>query len=236
MSRKSDKDRFKQIKVVGILALLAVVSVISAIYVAVLVNQPETIVTTREGNMQYLTDEDIAKVNESARGFLKSYDLSDGEIAAAKIVVREGTVRVTENKYDGSKTIRFLIDIDHPRLTYDTSIVSGTDEIFMSCPAISLMQDPGVFCVGNERESTIDVALGSYLPFDTGTESDQQMYISLWKDFDKETQLPVLRANVGACEEGEDGEEARKFINDWIREHGRIDPAIIPLKIHYVSC
>jgi hypothetical protein len=234
MSKQSNKDRIKMFKVIAVMTGLAIVSVIGAIYIAVITHQPKSIITSREGEAKYFTDADLKRIDESARRFLKVYDLSDSEIANAEIVVRDGSVRVRENEYSGDKTISFLIDISNPRLTYAGSIVTGTEELFLTCPEISLMQDPSVFCVGNERESTIDVALGAYLPFDTGEASNP--YISLWQDYDKKTDLPYLRANVSVCEDGEGSDEVREFINNWIREHGRIDPSVIPLKIHYLDC
>lgn len=201
------------------------------------------ITNDRSGEFAVFTRSDFEHIQDIIKSYLKyAYKMSDSEISEVKMTIREGSVEVDE--HDGEKFVNFIIDLDSPRLTYTGTLTAGgpDEETFLACAPVDKMQDKSVFCVGHDRESTITMALGQYLPYDNmdeleeGEDGPEGAMIRIEEDYDEETGLPELVATVGACEKGEDGKAAREFVEGWIREKGNIDPGVLPLKYIYADC
>ena len=229
--------------IIGVLVLFIIIAFV-IYFIINAANNRMQITNERTGEFAVFERTDFEHIQNAIKSYLKNaYKMTDSEIAEVKMTLREGSIRVEE--YDGDKFVRFLVDLDSPRLTYEGTLVAGAEddeEVFVTCPRVEDMQDKNVFCIGHDRESTIDMALGEYLPYDNfddleeGEDGPEGMMIRIWQDYDEETGLPTLKANVGACENGEDGKEALAFVKNWIRQNGNIDPEIIPLEMIYSDC
>ena len=231
-----EAKRMNRVKIIAVLVVLAIIVISVLAYSISSMFSGSKVVNKGEGDISVFTDSDIKHIEEGVNSFLKyAYGMSDSDISEVKITIREGSIRLEE--YEDGIMARFLVDVSNPRLTYDGSLMIGgsEDEVFLTCPDVSLMQDPNVFCIGHDRESTIDMALGDYLPYETGMEDDG-LYMYVWQDYDDDTGTPLLKVVLGACEDGEDGDEAREMLDNWIREKGKVNPRIIPKEISYLEC
>lgn len=229
-----DKAKVKKLTIIAVLAFLILIAIVAILFVISTLNSNEVVY---DEEMSVFKESDIENIRERAKAFIRSYGLTEKEVNEAKIVIRKGSVKTRVEDYDGAVYASFIIDISNPKVTYKGSLMVGgsEEELFLVCPELSLAQDPDVFCVGHDGESTIDVALGDYLPYDSYEEGDSNMTVSMEQDFDDKG-WPYLNINVGACEDGSDGDTAREFVNTWIREKGGVNPDIIPKKFHYVDC
>lgn len=239
--RKGNAKR--AIILIGSLVMFTIVAFV--IYFAIdAANHPNMITNERTGEFAVFTKSDYEHIQNAVRSYLKNaYKYSDDEILKVKITIREGSVVVEE--WENEKNVHFIIDLDSPKLTYAGQLVAGgsEDDVFVTCPPIEKMQDKNVFCIGHDRESTIDMALGEYLPYDNLDEIEEDddnnasgVAIQIWQDYDEETGIPTLKVSLGACKNSPDGNTARKWVMDWIRENGKIDPEILPLDIIYADC
>jgi len=160
--------------------------------------------------------------------------MSTEEIAQVDMAIRDNSIEVAE--YEGVKGVDFIVDLSNPKLTYaGTLIVGGTDdELFLVCPALSIMQDKDVFCIGHERESTIDDELGDYLPYETNIDADD--YFSLWVDYDDDD-LPVIKASLAVCKDDDaEKERMKNVIYDWISSKTTVKPEVFPIEMDYLDC
>ena len=229
---------FKKTIIISVLVFCAILAVVFTIFIATSNRGDSQIVNKDSDELKVFKDSDFEHIQTAVKGFLGQYGLSEKEIAEAKIVIREGSVRVKKEDYDGAEYATFLVDVSNPKLTYEGSLMIGgpEEEVFLSCPALSLMQDPNVFCVGNERDSTIDVALGKYLPYNSDEDNGKGIGISISLGYDEFDGMPMLHVRAGVCEGDTDEEYVKKFVKDWVREKGGVNPEIIPMEYEFVDC
>lgn len=181
----------------------------------------------------YLKDVDLAVVEKKIQSALEiSYGISKDDQENVKVVVRENTFKYIGDSENESFYASFLVDVSEPKLTYIVGYSFETKEASLSCPSIELMQDTNVFCIGDD-DSTIDVMLSRYLPYDGTTESGVEF--TIWEDYDIDG---LVRLNMYAdiCDDEEVGREVEQAIKSWIKEKGVSNPDIIPLNLHYSYC
>lgn len=233
-----EAKKFKKTIIISILVFIAVLVVIFTIYFAVTYKGNGQIVNNRDGELSAFKDSDFENIETAVKGFLNQYGLTEKEISDAKIVIREGSVKIRKESYDDAEYASFLVDVSNPKLTYEASLMIGgpEEEVFLTCPAVSLMQDPEVFCVGNERESTIDVALGDYLPYNSVEAGESDLGISIWHDYDESDGWPTLKISAGVCDGSDQTKQVEQFVKDWVRRKGGVNPDIIPMSFEYVEC
>ncbi len=230
-----EKDRTSQFRLIVILGLVAAVALVGIIIAVYLANNQSQVVNKMTGDLSVFEKADIDAIEKRLRSYLKTfYGMNEKEIAKVDMVIRDGSVKV--KMYEGTKNVSFLVDLSDPKLTYEGILITGMsdDELFLNCPSIDLMQDKDVFCIGHELESTIDVALGSELPYETDIRSGD--YFSIRQDYDNK-HLPILKASVGVCDDDEGGKKKMKqLIRSWIGSKTEVDPEIFPLEMTYVDC
>ncbi len=233
-----EAKKFKKTIIISILVFIAVLVVIFTIYFAVTYKGNGQIVNKRDGELSAFKDSDFENVELAVKGFLNQYGLTEKEISDAKIVIREGSVKIRKESYDDAEYASFLVDVSNPKLTYEVSLMIGgpEEEVFLTCPAVSLMQDPNVFCVGNERESTIDVALGDYLPYNSVEAGESDLGISIWHDYDVRDGWPILMVSAGVCDGSSEMKTVEQFAKDWVRKKSGLNPDVIPMQFQYVDC
>ena len=233
-----EAKKFKKTIIISVLVFVALLVVVFTVYFIVTYRGNGQIVNGRDGELSAFKDSDFEHIETAAKGFLKQYGLTDKEISEVKIVIREGSVKIRKESYDDAEYASFLIDISNPKLTYQGSLMIGGDEeeVFLTCPAVSLMQDPNVFCVGNERESTIDVALDDYLPYNSVEAGESDLGISIWHDFDEYDGWPILKVSAGVCDGSDQMKTVEQFVKDWVRRKSGLNPDVIPTKYEYVDC
>ena len=232
-----ESKKFKKTIIVAVLVFFAIIAIVFTIYFAVSGKNDDQIVNKGSEELSVFKDSDFEHIQAAVKGFLPQYGLNEQEIADVKIMIREGTVKVRKEEYDGAEYASFLVDVSNPKVTYQGSLMIGGDEeeVFLTCPALSLMQDPDVFCVGNERESTIDVVLGDYLPYNSIDAGESNIGITITQDFDDYDGMPMLLVRAGVCEEDDEEKVVRTFVKDWIREKG-VNPDIIPTEYEFLDC
>ena len=168
------------------------------------------------------------------KGLLQNtYNLSPEEIANAKAVIREDTIEYTLDENENITNATYLIDISSPKLTFQVNDQITADFVSLTCPSISLAQDPNVFCIGYGNQSTIDANLGQYLPYQGTTPNG--VPFSIWHDFD-DNNKPRLNMFANICDNEAVGQEVESTIRYWLMQHGIPNPEIIPLNMQYSYC
>ena len=250
--QKDWKTKFKENKVV-ILGGILIVILIIAIGISLYRQLPSNTMFTNNmsGKLSVLQDSDREHVEEIITGYLKDiYGYSDNEAKRVKITIREESFQIMDLE-DGLKYVTFLVDLNHPKITYSVALVAGEgmDEVTIMCAPYEDLQDKSVFCVGYDGDSTLGDIFGDYLPYQNIPMSEDEKETSanepvpgyedmliMIRQVIEDDGVPVLSANVGACEKGPDGDAAREFINNWIKTKGNVDPSLIPIRIKYVPC
>lgn len=250
--QKDWKTKLKENKVIvlgGALIVILIVAIGISLYMQLPTDSQFT--NNMGGKLSVLQDSDREHVQEIVRQYLGDiYGYSNNEASRVKITIREDSFQ-TMDLEDGLKYVTFLIDLNHPKVTYSVALVAGEgiDEVTVMCPKYEELQDKSVFCVGYDGDSTLDEIFGDQLPYQNIPMSEDEKETSanepvpgyedmliMIRQIIEEDGVPVLSANVGACEKGPDGDAAREFINNWIKTKGNIDPSLVPLRIKYVPC
>lgn len=146
--------------------------------------------------------------------------------------IRESTVKTYSPDGNGS-TATFLLDIDSPKLTYQVTLDYDTDNFLLVCPDISLVQDPNIFCIGTDKQSTIDANLAKHLPYSGETTSEIPFTIS--HDYDSKNN-PRLTIYASVCGDETLAQEVETEVKNWIRSKGIPNPDIIPLHFPHSYC
>ncbi|MBO4854994.1 hypothetical protein J5500_01140 [Candidatus Saccharibacteria bacterium] len=185
-------------------------------------------------DLSTLSTKELNEINQSLKIMLKSnYGLNDDALSKVKAVVRENSMKIERNeKTKKIVAADFLMDLNDPKLTYQVSFDGRLSDTTFACPELGLMQDANVFCIGSDKQSTIDVALGKYLPFRAKTESGT--YFSIWRDYD-DNNSPRLEMYASICGDEEKGEEVLNTIKGWIKEKG-VNPDSIPINYQSSYC
>ena len=161
------------------------------------------------------------------------YDLSLEQIQNFKSVIREDTIKYKLDENDKITSATFIIDVNDPKLTYQVNDQIDADFISLNCPTIDLVQDPNVFCIGYDRNSTIDANLGKYLPYQ-GTTPNGTVF-SIWRDFNDDGR-PYIDSYANICNDESISNEVKTSIKYWLMQHGIPNPDVIPLNFHSDYC
>lgn len=148
-------------------------------------------------------------------------------------VIREDSVKTYSPDGSDPVTATFLLDIDSPKLTYQVTLDYDTDNFLLVCPDISLVQDPNTFCIGTDKQSTIDANLAKYLPYSGETTSEISFTIS--RDYDSKNN-PRLSVYANVCNDETIATEVETAVKEWIRDKGIPNPDIIPLHFPHSYC
>ncbi|MBP5656298.1 hypothetical protein J6X15_01795 [Candidatus Saccharibacteria bacterium] len=224
------KNRKKMI--VALLVLIFVIA--SCLFIMNGLSRRNIIENLNSTDLNTLSQKELNEINQSLKIMLKSnYGLDDDALNKVKAVVRENSMKIEQDEKTKKVTAaQFLMDINDPKLTYEVSFDSRLSDTTFKCPELGLMQDANVFCIGSDKQSTIDVALGKYLPFRAKTESGT--YFSIWRDYD-DNNSPRLEMYASICGDEEKGKEVLSTIKGWIKEKG-VNPDSIPINYQSSYC
>ena len=217
-----------------IIALFALVFVVaSSVFIVNVLLNKSAIENLDSSKLDGIDKEDLRSIERSLKVMMKSnYNLEDSDINNLKLVVREDTVEVKRDSDNKTSWAHFLIDLNKPKLTYDVSFNSGASDAVFLCPDLSLMQDANEFCIGTDKQSTIDVALDKYLPYHDKTESG--IFYSIWHGYD-DSNSPRIEMYASICNNETKGAEVLRSIKDWIKDKG-VNPDSIPINYQTTYC
>lgn len=218
--------------IVVFLALIFVV--ISSLFIVRGLDKKSIIENLDSAELGTLSNTNLYEIEQSLKIMLKSnYDLTDSALKKVKVVARENSMKIErDEKTKKVKSAKFLIDINEPKLTYEVSFDSELSDTTFTCPELGLMQDANVFCIGTDKQSTIDVALGKYLPYRATTKNGT--YFSIWRDYD-DGNNPRIEMYASICGDEEKGQEVLNTIKAWIKEKG-VNPDILPINYQSSYC
>ena len=190
---------------------------------------PTSIAPISKSYSSILEKPDLITIEQQLRNFLgKTYNLTPEQSSSLTAVIREDTI--TNNDSNG---VVFLIDISEPKLTFQVTYQKEQATANFSCPPIELAQSPDIFCIGQNRQSTIDTNLSDYLPYQGLTPNGTEYYI--WQA-PKSDYTPRLDIIANTCNNELLNKEVKSAIDYWLIQHGITNPDIIPTKISYPDC
>lgn len=220
---------YKKIIIVGVAFLLMLVIVPTIVYFIMNPGEKSIIENSNSEKVQQISSEDLEQVQGKIKIILKNnYDLSDADLSNLGVVIRENSI----NFDDEDGTFSLLADLSSPELTYEIEKSPGGD-ILVNCPTVAEMKNPEVFCIGEEKTSTIDVVLGNELPY--SNETDSGYYYIVRKDYGENSNPRLAIYAPESCDSEDASREIKSAVKSWISSHG-INAEIIPLIYDSVSC
>ena len=224
----------KNRKKIAVTLIVLIFVVVSCMFIVRTISNRTIVENLDSAELSSLTKSELYEFEQSLKIMLKSnYHLKDDDLKKVKVVVRENTVKVERDEKDKKvKMATFLIDVNEPKLTYEVTFDSGASDTTFACPELGLMQDQNVFCIGTDKQSTIDVALGKYLPYRGTTKSG--IFFSVWRDYD-DSNSPRLEMYASICGDEEKGQEVLNTIKAWIKDKG-VNPDSLPINYQSSYC
>lgn len=220
-------------KIVVVLLIIAFV-VISSLFIIRGLDNRSIIENLDSAKLSSLNREELNQIERLLRTMLKSnYGLKDDALEKVKAVARENSMKIErDEKTKKVKAAKFLIDLNDPKLTYEVAFNNGFSDMTFTCPELGLMQDANVFCIGTDKQSTIDVALDKYLPYRATTKNGT--FFSVWHDYDDDNN-PRIEMYASICGDEAKGQEVLSTVKTWIKEKG-VNPDSIPINYQSSYC
>ena len=183
----------------------------------------------------FLSNADLQKVESIIKTHLSStYNQSPDELSNLSIVIRENTLESKQNNSNSITTNYFIVDLNSPELTYHVTYQPSTKLVYLTCPTIDLAQNPEVFCIGSDNNSTIEANLDQYLPYQSTTTSDIDFSVSHHGGDSYSDAFLTIYASV--CGDETLAQEVETEVKNWIRSKGIPNPDIIPLHFPHSYC
>lgn len=225
--------KLKNRRIIAI-ALIVLIFIVAppCIYLANTFGSKTAVQNSSSSNLDNIPNNQYRILETGLKSLLSnSYDYSEEDLSDLKIIIRENTVTYTYSKDQVTGT-NFLLDVDKLNLTYDVTLEYASEGVFFRCPSLELMKDPNIFCVGTDKQSTIDVALDKYLPYRGKTKSGYSF--SIWHDYDDKNN-PRIEMYANICNDQKKGAEILQTIKDWIKDKG-VNPDIVPINYQESYC
>ena len=224
----------KNRKKIIVVFLVLIFVVISCLFILRGLNNRSIIENLDSAELGSIEDKNLYEIEQALKIMLKSnYKMKEDELKKIKVVARENSMKIErDEKTKKVKSAKFLIDINNPKLTYEVSFDKELSDTTFTCPELGLMQDANVFCIGTDKQSTIDVALGKYLPYRATTKNGT--YFSIWRDYD-DSNNPRIEMYASICDDKEKGQEVLNTIKAWIKDKG-VNPNSLPINYQSSYC
>lgn len=165
---------------------------------------------------------------------ITNYNLSSEEQSNLKAIIRENTIKYETDANGKISQISFVIDLNQPKLTYIVDDQIGKEEkITISCAPIDLVQDLNTFCIDSNNQTTIDINLSKFLPYQGTTRNGIEYYI---REDTNATINSQLTAYANICNKESNRTEVKSSIDYWLIQLGITNPDLIPIEIKDSGC